>query len=75
MTLGRYEQVVRDALYRVSEGPWTVRDLTRTGEFITDDLCGVHGLECSGSAVVDWLHSLGPEQQEDLIEEINRERG
>ncbi len=74
MALGRYEQVVRDALYRVSEGPFTAKDLERAGGFITDELCGVHGLECSGSAVLDWLHSLGPEHREELIQEINRER-
>ena len=71
MILGQYEQVVEKALESLSSGPWTVSDLERAQESITDEFCGVYGPECGSSAVLDWLRSLDQREQEELLFRIS----
>ena len=71
MALSQYEQVVVEALERLSDGPWTITDLERAEGVITDELCGGYGPECKSSAVIGWLHSLDEKDREELLFQAN----
>lgn len=66
-----YEKIIEETLRSVSKGPWTDEDLTRAREAITDDICRIHGPECTGAAVTDWFDSLDDAQREDLLFRVN----
>ncbi len=73
MTLGQYEQIVYEALQRLSNGPWSVPDLGRAESVITDEMCGGYGPDCDSSAVLDWLRALSDTDRADLVTRANEE--
>lgn len=73
MALGEYESVTREALEMLSSGPWRATDLSRIQEVINEDFCAQYGPECRSTEVVDWLNSLGPEEQDELLSRFNSE--
>ena len=79
MALGQYEQIVFEALERLSGGPWSVPDLGRAEQIINDEMCGGYGPDCDTSAVLDWLRSLSDADRSDLIlranDELSRQQG
>jgi hypothetical protein len=74
MALGQYEQIVFEALQRLSDGPWSVPDLGRAEAVINDEVCGGYGPDCDSSAVFDWMRSLSDADRRDLIIRANEER-
>jgi hypothetical protein len=74
MALGQYEQIVYEALERLSTGPWSVPDLGRAESVINDELCGGYGPDCDTSAVLDWMRSLSDVDRNDLVARANEER-
>jgi hypothetical protein len=73
MALGQYEQIVFEALQRLSQGPWTVPDLGRAESIINDELCGGYGPDCDSSAVLDWLRALSDADRRELALRVNDE--
>ncbi len=73
MALGQYEEIVFEALQRLSDGPWSVPDLGRAESVINDELCGGYGPDCDTSAVLDWLRSLSDSDRQDLTARMNDE--
>ena len=71
MAAGQDEQVVVEALERLSNGPWTVTDLVRAEGIINDELCGGYGPDCKSSAVLEWLHSLDEKERDELVFRAN----
>jgi hypothetical protein len=73
MALGQYEQIVLEALQRLSGGPWSIPDLGRAEGIINDELCGGYGPDCDTSAVLDWMRSLSDADRQELILRVNDE--
>jgi hypothetical protein len=73
MALGQYEQIIFEALQRLSTGPWSVPDLGRAESVINDELCGGYGPDCDTSAVLDWLRALSDADRRDLVLRLNEE--
>ena len=73
MVLGHYEEIVLEALQRLSGGPWTVTDLGRAESVINDELCGGYGPDCDSSAVLDWMRAMSDADRSDLIARANEE--
>ena len=73
MALGQYEQIVFEALRRLSSGPWSVPDLGRAEQIVNDEICGGYGPDCDTSAVLDWLRSLSDADRRELILRVNDE--
>jgi hypothetical protein len=73
MPFGRCEQVVIDALERLSPGPWTMTDLERVDDVMNDEVCGGRGPDCETSAVLDWLRTLDVRERADLVYRANAE--
>jgi hypothetical protein len=73
MASGAYEQIVFEALERLSGGPWSVPDLGRAEQVIDDELCGGYGPDCDTSAVLDWLRALSDADRYDLVLRVNEE--
>ncbi|MCL5735135.1 MAG: hypothetical protein M1274_06010 [Actinobacteria bacterium] len=73
MALGQYEQIVKEALEMMSNGPWNATHLMRVKDVINDEMCGGYGAECRSSEVIDWLNALDPQEQEDLLFRLNEE--
>jgi hypothetical protein len=73
MALGQYEQIVFEALQRLSDGPWSVPDLGSAESVINDELCGGYGPDCDTSAVFDWLRALSDADRRDLVTRANEQ--
>ncbi len=73
MALGQYEQIVLEALQRLSDGPWSVPDLGRAESVINDEMCGGYGPDCDTSAVLDWLRALSDADRSELVLRINEQ--
>lgn len=71
MTTVHYERIIESALRSISRGPWSDEDLTLARGAITDDLCRTQGPGCTGAVVTAWFDSLGAEQKEDLLFQVN----
>lgn len=67
----RYEKIIQQALTSVSGGPWTAEDLAKARDVMDEDLCRLHGPDCTLSEVTGWLDSLTDEQREDLLFAVN----
>jgi hypothetical protein len=73
MALGRYEQIVKEALQMMSNGPWNSAHLMRAPDIINDEMCGEYAPDCKSSEVVDWLKALSPQEIDDLLFRLNEE--
>jgi hypothetical protein len=67
----RYDKIIQQALVSVSSGPWAAEDLERAREVMDEDLCRLHGPDCTLSEVTGWLDSLTEEQREEVLFEVN----
>lgn len=73
MALGQYEELVFEALQRLSDGPWTVTDLGRAESVINEEICGGYGPDCDSSAVLDWIKAMSDPDRSDLMARANEE--
>jgi hypothetical protein len=65
-----YRKTIEEALKFVSAGPFSLDDLAKAREVMTDEFCQRQG-RCERTAVLGWLDSLDDDEREDLLFEVN----
>lgn len=70
-----YPLIVGRALEQVSEGPYSFAELLEAYDVMTDEFCESVDPQCSRADLLDWLLAIGPQGQERLLGEANREAG
>ena len=71
---GLYEPLVEQVLTEIRPAPWSVEDLRACQALITAEHCLTVYPHCRPKDVVDWLHTLSPADQEELVRHLNAEQ-
>jgi len=71
---GLYEAVVDRTLEQIGPAPWAVADPHQGESRVTSEECqGIHP-HCQPRDVIDWLRSLSPADQQELVAHLNAEQ-
>ena len=68
-----YLTIIRKALARTADRPYTFGDLLSAYDTMTDEFCGTVDPWCSRAALLDWLLAIGPQGQDEILRRINDE--